>query len=97
MEDKEFLEIENILLEKFEKNVNLKKQKTKFSAEFKYETDAKWFYLNICHPEDLKKDEYPVEFISSITPIGDLDNSTRKYYTIKFKVKDKEKLIDLLK
>ena len=96
MEDKIFEELKEVFTDNFKENVQLVNQSNAISAEFDYESDAKWFYLNICHPENLKKEEYPVSFVSSVTPIGDLTYSTTTHYTIKFKVNDKEKLIDML-
>jgi hypothetical protein len=43
-----------------------------------------------------KKDEYPVNFIKSITPIDDLNYTSTTHYTIKFGVKDKNKLIEMI-
>ncbi|MGB7969750.1 MAG: hypothetical protein WCF28_09280 [Methanobacterium sp.] len=96
MEDRIFEEIEEVFNNNFEENVQLINQSNAISAEFEYESDAKWFYLNICHPDNLKKEEYPVNFISSITPIGDLNYTSTTHYTIKFEVKDKNKLIDMI-
>lgn len=96
MEDRIFEEIRDVFIDNFKENVQLINQSNAISAEFEYESDAKWFYLNICHPEDLKKEEYPVNFISSVTPIGDLNYTSTTHYTIKFEVKDKDKLIKML-
>ena len=96
MEDKIFEEIKKVFMDYFQQNVQLINRSNAISAEFKYEPDAKWFYLNICHPENLKKEEYPINFVSSVTPIGDLDNTLTTHYIIKFEVKDKDKLIDMI-
>ena len=96
MEDRIFEEIRDVFIDNFKENVQLINQSNAISAEFEYESDAKWFYLNICHPEDLKKEEYPVNFISSVTPIGDLNYTSTTHYTIKFEVKDKDKRIKML-
>jgi hypothetical protein len=96
MEDRIFEEIKDVFVDSFQENVQLINQSNAISAEFLYEQDAKWFYLNICHPEDLTKDEYPVNFVSSVTPIGDLNYTATTHYTIKFEVKDKDKLINML-
>jgi hypothetical protein len=97
MEDKIFDEIKEVFHDYFEENVRLINQSNTISAEFDYEPDAKWFYLNICHPENLKKEEYPVSFVSSVTPIGDLNYTSTEHYIIKFEVNDKDKLIDMLR
>ena len=55
MEDKIFEEIKKVFIDHFQQNVQLINRSNAISAEFKYEPDAKWFYLNICHPENLKK------------------------------------------
>jgi hypothetical protein len=96
MEDKIFEKIKEVFNDNFKENVQLINQSNIISAEFEYEPDAKWFYLNICHPDNLKKEEYPVNFVSSITPIGDLNYNSKTHYTIKFEVKDKNKLIDMI-
>ena len=97
MDNRIFEEIKEVLKDNFHENVQLINQKSAISAEFKFESDAKWFYLNICNPENLKKEEYPVNFVSSVTPIGDLNFTSTKNFIIKFEVKDKEKLIKMLK
>ena len=96
MEEKIFEEIKHVFVDSFQENVQLINQRNAISAEFEYEPDAKWFYLNICHPENLTKEEYPVNFVSSVTPIGDLNYTSTTHYTIKFEVKDKDKLIYML-
>jgi hypothetical protein len=68
MEDRIFEEIKDVFIDNFKEKVQLINQTNSITAEFEYEPDAKWFYLNICHPENLKKEEYPVNFIKSITP-----------------------------
>lgn len=94
MEDRIFEEINEVFIDYFQENVQLINGNNTISAEFDYEPDAKWFYLNICHHENLKKEEYPINFVSSVTPIGDLNYTSTEHYTIKFEVKDK--LIDML-
>ena len=96
MEDRIFEEIKEVFMDYFQENVQLINGNNNISAEFEYESDAKWFYLNICHPENLKKEEYPINFVSSVTPIGDLNYTSTENYIIKFEVKDKDKLIDML-
>jgi hypothetical protein len=97
MNDKIFEEIKDVFYYKFKDNILLINNINALSAEFDYESDAKWFYLNICHPENLKKEEYPINFVSSVTPIGDLNFTKTEHYTIKFEVLNKDKLIELLK
>jgi hypothetical protein len=89
MGDKIFEEIKEVFIDYFQENVQLINGNNTISAEFEYEPDAKWFYFNICHPENLKKEEYPINFVSSVTPIGDLNYTSTEHYTIKFEVKDK--------
>ena len=55
MDDRIFDEINEVFTDNFHENVQLINQKNVISAEFKFEPDAKWFYLNICNPENLKK------------------------------------------
>lgn len=90
-----FAEIKKAFLDNFEDSNLINRTKT-LRAEFKYESDAKWFYENICHPIDLERDEYPVHFVSSISPIGAEEFTSKFPFSIDFEVVDKEKLIKML-
>ncbi len=90
-----FAEIKKAFLDNFEEG-NLINQTKTLRAEFKHEPDAKWFYENICHPIDLEPDEYPVQFVSSISPIGAEEFKSKTPFSIDFEVIDEEKLIRML-
>jgi hypothetical protein len=90
-----FEEIKKAFLDNFEDGVLINQTKT-LRAEFTHESEAKWFYENICHPIDLKKEEYPVQFVSSISPIGKEEFTSKTPFSIDFEVNDKDKLIKML-
>ncbi len=91
----DFEEINEAFINKFE-DCELENQTTAIRAIFKNETDAKWFQENICYPKSLDLNEYPVRFISAMSPIGDLKFTSKESHTVDFQVKDKNKLINLL-
>jgi hypothetical protein len=89
-----FNEIENA----FSKNFNecrLTNRTTNLEIEFSNEYDYNWFEENICYPKNLDEKEYPIDFLSSLKPIGDI-LSDRYGYSFIFTVKDKDKLIEML-
>lgn len=89
-----FEEIKKAFLDNFDcKIVN---RTVDLEVRFKYENDADWFDSNICYPKDLEKDEYPIEFLSSLSPIGDLKYASPYSYIFNFRVKDGAKLIKML-
>ena len=94
MSDPVFEEIKKVFLNIFEDG-DLINQTTTLRAEFKHEPDAKWFYENICHPINLEPEEYPVHFVSSISPIGN-EFTSKTPFSIDFEVIDKDKLIKML-
>lgn len=95
MHDIVFEEIRAAFLDNFQ-NCNVQNLTTELSVEFQVETDADWFKKNIVYPED-DPDESPIHFVSSISPIGDKIEDSPFKYEFHFKVKDKDKLINMLK
>lgn len=95
MSDVNFKEINKAFLDNF-KDCNVINRTIDIDVEFKHETDAEWFYKNICYPKGLEKDEYPVGMISSMSPIGDPKHIATSVYSISFVVNDKDKLINML-
>lgn len=90
-----FEEIKKAFIDNFE-DCKLTNRTVDLEIEFKHENDAKWFEKNICYPKGLEEDEYPIEFLSSLSPIGDLKHRSLFGYTFTFKVKNKDKLIKML-
>jgi hypothetical protein len=95
MSDMIFEEIKEAILDNFE-NCEVKNRTTDIEVEFKNESDAKWFKENICYPKELKEEEYPIHFISSMSPLGDPEHIARSVYSISFEVSDKDRLISML-
>ncbi len=96
MSDKIFDEIKKAFLDNFEDCRPLNKI-TDIEVEFKHSSDAEWFKENICYPKNLKEEEYPVHFMSSMAPIGnDPEHLARSVYSVSFVVNDNEKLITML-
>lgn len=92
----DFEEIKKVFLDSFEK-CEVINQTTVIQAEFDHKVDAEWFKTNIAYPEDLAEDELPIHVVVEISPIGETPSISVYDYIFKFKVKDKEKLLDMLK
>lgn len=68
-----FEEIKKALLYNFE-NCEIINRTIDLQVTFKDKKDAEWFEKNICYPKNLEENEYPISFISSVSPIGDLEH-----------------------
>jgi hypothetical protein len=95
MSDIIFDEIKTAFLDNFE-DCEVKNRTTDIEVEFKHKIDAEWFKMNICSPKNLKEDESPIQFISSMAPIGDPEHIAKSVYSVSFEVNDKNKLIDMI-
>ena len=95
LRDLVFEEIKKAFLDNFEA-CKVIDRTLDIDVEFKNNTDAEWFKENICYPKGLKKEEYPITFLSASTPIGDLEHFDTSVYSISFEVNDKDKLINML-
>lgn len=90
MVDATFNEIKKAFSDNFE-DCEVFNATTDIQVEFKNKTDAGWFYENIGEPKGLEEKEYPIHIFMSI-----ISNNIPSGYTFKFKVRNKDKLIDML-
>ena len=95
MGDAIFEEIKKAFLDNFEA-CKVIDRTLDIDVEFKNNADAEWFKENICYPKGLKKEEYPITFLSSSSPIGDPQHIASSVYSVSFEVNDKDKLINLI-
>jgi len=95
MDDILFNEIKEAFARKF-KNFELTKKPLYLEVRFQSVTEGDWFYNNICYPKDLKREDYPIECILSMTPLDGKGVILDAKYFIAFKVNNKNKLIQMI-
>lgn len=89
-----FNDIKNAFLENFN-DCRLTDRATNLLVEFKNESDYKWFKENICYPNNLNAEEYPIHCMAHSEPIGDKLSSEYEYSSM-FTVSNKDKLIKMI-
>jgi len=95
MDDIIFNEIKKAFASKFE-SFELTKKPLYLEVRFQSFNEGEWFYNNICYPEDIKREDYPVDCILSMTPLDGEGVILDAKYFIAFKVDNKNKLIQML-
>lgn len=65
-------------------------------VRFQSVKEGDWFYNNICYPQDIEKNDSPIECILSMTPSDGNGLILDSKYFIAFRVENKNKLLKML-